>query len=127
MKCLVNPVRAAGPLCLLVAAAIAHAQPLARGDRLTTPAGLTLYTFANDAAGSGKSACYPPCSNLHPPYLVEQGADTTGDHLSIVERSDGTKQWAHKGRPLYLWIYDQKPGEAGADGMNRGTWQIAKP
>jgi predicted lipoprotein with Yx(FWY)xxD motif len=121
-----NLVRGVSLLCLSALGGIAYAQPVAREGRLTTPAGLTLYTFANDAMGSGKSACYPPCSNLHPPYLLEQGASPTGE-LSVVERSDGAKQWAHKGKPLYRWIYDEKPGDAGADGMNRGIWQIAKP
>lgn len=126
MTGLLNLVCRASVLCLLTLEPCAFAQPVAREERLTTPAGLTLYTFANDVVGSGKSACYPPCSNLHPPYLVEQGASATGD-LSIVERTDGAKQWAHKGRPLYRWIYDEKPGDIGADGMNRGIWQIAKP
>lgn len=112
--------------CLLAIGQIAHAQPVVREGRLTTPAGLTLYASGNDVVGSGKSSCYAPCSNLHPPYLVEEGANAVGD-LSIIERSDGARQWAHKGRPLYRWIYDEKPGEAGADGMNRGVWQVAKP
>lgn len=122
----VTLVRGVSLICLLALGEFAHTQPVVREDRLTTPAGLTLYAFANDVVSSGKSACYPPCSNLHPPYLVEQGASATGD-LSVLERSEGAKQWAHKGRPLYLWIYDQKPGDAGADGMNRGIWQIARP
>ena len=126
MRCQVNLIRGATLLCLLAVGGLALAQPVAREGRLTTPAGLTLYTFANDVVGSSKSACYAPCSNLHPPYLVEQGASAAGD-LSVLERSDGAKQWAHKGRPLYLWVYDQKPGDVGADGFNRGVWQIAKP
>jgi predicted lipoprotein with Yx(FWY)xxD motif len=119
-------VRSVSLLHLLALGQLACAQPMAREDRLTTPAGLTLYAFGNDVVGAGKSACYPPCSNLHPPYMVEQGVAANGD-LSIIERSDSTKQWAHKGRPLYLWIYDEKPGDAGADGLNRGIWKIAKP
>lgn len=121
-----NWVSGAGLICILAVGEYVCAQPVVREGQLTTPAGLTLYASSNDVVGSGKSSCYAPCSNLHPPYLVEQGASATGD-LSVVERSEGVKQWAHKGRPLYLWIYDQKPGDAGADGMNRGIWQIAKP
>ena len=126
MPSVVDAMRGGCVLCLIAMGGLACAQPVVREQRLTTPMGLTLYAFANDVVGSGKSACYAPCSNLHPPYLVEQGANATAD-FSIIERTDGTKQWAHKGRPLYLWIYDQKPGDAGADGMNRGIWQIAKP
>jgi len=111
---------------LLMSGANLPAQPVEREGRLNTPAGLTLYTFDNDAAGSGKSACNPPCSNIFPPYLVEQGASANGD-LSIIERADGAKQWAYKGKPLYLWFDDKKPGDTGGDGMNRGIWRLAKP
>jgi predicted lipoprotein with Yx(FWY)xxD motif len=112
-------------LFLLAAAIQAAAQPVAREDRLTTPAGLTLYTFDNDVPGSGKSACNPPCSSIFPPYLVEPGASAS-EELSIIERSDGAKQWAYKGKPLYVWFDDKKPGDAGGDGMNRGIWRIAR-
>jgi len=113
-------------ICLLAAAMQAVAQPVAREDRLTTPAGLTLYTFENDVPGSGKSACNPPCSNIFPPYLVDPGASASGE-LSVIERADGAKQWAYKGRPLYVWFDDKKPGDSGGDGMNRGIWRIARP
>ncbi len=122
----VDSVRDATCLCVLALSALAQAQPMIREGRLTTPEGLTLYVFGNDVANSGKSACYAPCSNLHPPYLLEKEGSAAGD-FSVVERSDGTKQWAHKGRPLYRWIYDEKPGDVGADGMNRGIWQLASP
>ncbi len=126
MKQLMHASLAVGWTCLLASAPLAGAQPAAREDRLTTPAGLTLYTFDNDVAGSGKSACNPPCSNIFPPYLVEAGASASGD-LSVIERADGTKQWAYKGKPLHMWFDDKKPGDAGGDGMNRGIWRIARP
>ena len=113
-------------MCLLGAATGATAQPMRQEDRLTTPTGLTLYVFENDVAGSGKSACYPPCSGIFPPYLAEPGVKASGD-FSVIERSDGAKQWAYKGKPLYLWFDDKKPGDTGGDGMNRGIWRIAKP
>ena len=45
----------------------------------------------------------------------------------MIERADGAKQWAYKGKPLYLWFDDKKPGDAGGDGMNRGIWRIERP
>ena len=126
MKRLIDATLGVTWLCLWVGAGLAVAQPVARDDRLTTPVGLTLYTFDNDVPGSGKSVCNPPCSNIFPPYLVEPGASATGD-LSVIERSDGTRQWAYKGKPLYLWFDDKKPGDTGGDGMNRGIWRVAKP
>jgi predicted lipoprotein with Yx(FWY)xxD motif len=126
MRRLIDATLGATWLCLLVGAELGLAQPVVRDDRLTTPVGLTLYTFDNDVLGSGKSVCNPPCSNVFPPYLVEPGASATGD-LSVIERSDGAKQWAYKGKPLYLWFDDKKPEDTGGDGMNRGIWRIARP
>ena len=126
MKRLIDATLSATWLCLLVCAQLAVAQPVARDDRMTTSVGLTLYTFDNDVPGSGKSVCNPPCSNIFPPYLVESGASAAGE-LSVIERADGAKQWAYKGKPLYLCVDDKKPGDTGGDGMNRGIWRIAKP
>ena len=43
----------------------------ALGQILTTADGLTLYTFMNDTAGSGTSACEGACPNAWPPLIVE--------------------------------------------------------
>ncbi|MGO9785592.1 MAG: hypothetical protein ACLPL5_02165 [Stellaceae bacterium] len=45
---------------------------------------------------------------------------------SIVTRDDGTKQWAYKGKPLYGWVKDEKPGETTGDGVN-DVWHAAHP
>ncbi len=104
----------------------AVAQPTISGDVLTTREGLTLYVFDNDVTGSGRSICNAPCSGLHPPYLVEEGA-TVKEPLGLVMRDDGTRQWSYKGRPLYRFYADDQAGDAKGDGLNRGTWHIAKP
>ncbi|HDR9764226.1 TPA: hypothetical protein QDC44_008515, partial [Burkholderia cepacia ATCC 25416] len=36
------------------------------------------------------------------------------------------KQWAYRGRPLYRWKQDRKPGDAGGDGIG-GMWHVARP
>src|SRR5439155_23477493 len=36
------------------------------------------------------------------------------------------KQWAYKGKPIYTWHKDQKPGDITADGVNN-VWHIAQP
>jgi predicted lipoprotein with Yx(FWY)xxD motif len=101
------------------------AQPVASTGVLTTPLGRTLYVFDNDVPGSGRSVCNPPCSNIFPPYLVEEGANLV-EPLGIVRRDDGTRQWSFKGRPLYLFYADEKRGDVNGDGMNRGVWHIAR-
>ena len=92
---------------------------------LVGPNGMTLYTFDKDVAGSGKSTCNGPCAINWPPLMVSQGDSASGDY-SIVTRDDGSKQWAVKGKPVYYWIKDSKPGDKTGDGVNK-FWQVAKP
>ena len=91
---------------------------------LTNSAGMTLYTFDRDAVGSGKSACNGACAALWPALMVAGDAKASGD-WSIVTRDDGGRQWAYKGKALYLWSKDQKPGDKTGDGFNN-VWQVAK-
>jgi predicted lipoprotein with Yx(FWY)xxD motif len=92
---------------------------------LTGMNGMALYTFDKDASGSGKSACNGPCATNWPPLTAEANAAPAGDY-SLITRDDGSKQWAYKGKPLYFWAKDQKPGDKTGDGFN-GVWQSAKP
>lgn len=92
---------------------------------LTGKNGMTLYTFDRDAAGSGKSVCNGPCAANWPPLFAEDNAGASGD-WSIVVRDDGKKQYAYKGKPLYYWVKDTKPGERTGDGFNN-VWRLARP
>ena len=91
---------------------------------LTNSAGMTLYTFDKDAVGSGKSTCNGPCATNWPPLLAAADAKSSGDY-TIITRDDGAKQWAYKGKPLYLWIKDTKPGDRTGDGFNN-AWRLAR-
>jgi predicted lipoprotein with Yx(FWY)xxD motif len=86
---------------------------------------MTLYTFAKDAAGSGKSMCNGPCSTNWPPLLVDGSPAVSGDY-SVITRDDGKKQLAFKGMPLYFWVKDTKPGDKTGDGFLNGAWKIVK-
>ncbi len=92
---------------------------------LVGPNQMTLYTFDRDVAGSGKSVCNGPCATNWPPLMVADGAKAHGDY-SIVTRDDGGKQWAFRGKPLYYWVKDSKPGDMTGDGVNN-AWRIVKP
>jgi len=87
--------------------------------------GRTLYTFDRDTAGSGKSVCNGPCATNWPPLVAAADAKPSGD-WTVVTRDDGSRQWAYKGKPLYTWIKDQKPGDTTGDGVNN-VWRIARP
>ena len=85
--------------------------------------GMTLYTFDRDA--SGKSNCNGQCATNWPPLMAGADAKASGD-WTIVTRDDGGKQWAYKGKPLYEFAKDTKPGDVAGDGVN-SVWHIAAP
>ena len=89
---------------------------------LVNSAGMTLYTFDRDVAGSGKSACNGQCAVNWPP-LIAAAADRESGDWSVAVRDDGSRQWAYKGKPVYLWSKDRKPGDKTGDGVNK-VWQI---
>ena len=90
---------------------------------LVNSAGMTLYTFDKDAVGSGKSACNGPCAVNWPPLHAGASESASGD-WTVITRDDGSKQWAHKGKPLYLWSKDKKPGDRTGDGFLK-LWHVA--
>ncbi|MFC5301486.1 hypothetical protein [Azospira restricta] len=131
MKTARSPLFAAAPLALALILS-ACAGSYGGGDRparleggmLVGSNGMTLYTFDKDEAGSGKSTCNGPCAANWPPLFAQDGDTAAGD-WSIVSRDDGKKQWAYKGKPLYFWAKDQKPGDATGDGVNK-VWRVAR-
>ena len=92
---------------------------------LTGPNGMTLYTFDPDPLGGGKSVCNGPCATNWPPLMAIDTDKASGDY-SVLTRDDGKKQWAVKGKPLYYWAKDSKPGDKTGDGV-LGKWHLAKP
>lgn len=95
------------------------------GGILVGQKGMTLYVFDKDPAGAGKSVCNGPCAGNWPPLAAGSDAKPSGDY-SVITRDDGSKQWAHKGKPLYYWAKDQKPGDKTGDGFNK-VWHVANP
>ena len=109
-----------GPAC---AAGPPSVSQTAKGPALTDAKGMTLYTFDKDSAG--KSACNGKCAENWPPLAADPSASPPAGY-SVVTRDDGQKQWAYKGKPLYGWVKDAKPGDTTGDGVN-GSWHIAGP
>jgi predicted lipoprotein with Yx(FWY)xxD motif len=111
------------------AAAFAQMAPVktgnsAKGKVLTDSKGMTLYTFAKDAGA--KSACNGKCAENWPPLMAAASDKAAGDY-STIKRDDGKMQWAYKGKPLYTWVKDSKPGDVTGDGFANGAWHIATP
>jgi len=95
-----------------------------KGKVLVDAKGMTLYTLDRDTAPN-KSTCYQQCATNWPPLTISGDAKDTGS-WTVVTRDDGGKQWAYKGKPLYFWKDDKKPGDV--EGDNRGNvWHVAQP
>ena len=90
---------------------------------LTDAKGMTLYIFVRDEPG--KSNCTGGCAGAWPPLRVDAGT-APAENFSIIVRIDGTKQWAYKDKPLYLWSRDEKPGDTMGEGLF-DSWLVARP
>jgi predicted lipoprotein with Yx(FWY)xxD motif len=95
------------------------------GTILTDPAGMTLYTFANDTE-PGKSTCIGPCADNWPDFRPPANAPVPKPPLSIITRDDGTQQYAYRGKPLYHYSKDQKAGDTMGHKF-RDRWFVAQP
>lgn len=70
----------------------------------------TLYVYDKDELG--QSNCYDECAATWPPAIASADATPTGD-WSLVSRTDGSKQWAFRGKPLYSYTEDKAGGRGG--------------
>ena len=119
---------ASGFVCLVALTALAQTTPptsaeTAKGKALVDLNGMTLYVFDRD--GAGKSNCNAQCAVAWLPLIADTDAQASGS-FSFITRDDGRKQWAYKGKPLYTWAKDKKPGDATGDGVNK-VWHLASP
>jgi len=85
--------------------------------------GMTLYTFDKDPAG--KSVCNAACAKVWPP-LMATASDRSSGNYTVIIRDDGSLQWAYKGKALYTWAKDSKPGDRTGDGWSM-VWSLARP
>lgn len=90
---------------------------------VTAPNGMTLYTFDEDSPNV--SNCYDSCAVSWPPYQASANATSPGNGFTIIDRRDGTRQWAKDGAPLYLWVGDSVAGDTTGDGVG-GVWHVAR-
>jgi predicted lipoprotein with Yx(FWY)xxD motif len=97
------------------------------GKYLTDANGMSLYYFKKDL--DGQSTCIEDCINRWPVFykekiLVPQGLNE--NDFSTILRTDGGKQIAYKGRPLYYWFQDKNPGDMNGEGINK-AWYVIYP
>jgi predicted lipoprotein with Yx(FWY)xxD motif len=105
------------------------AKAIHSGDQtlLATTKGRTLYTLS--AEGHGKFICteMSGCTSIWIPLTVASGVVPQGPvKLGTVHRPEGTLQVTFRGRPLYTYAADKKPGQAKGEGLKDvGTWHAA--
>lgn len=90
------------------------------GRILVNEKGLTLYT---PKAGSAalKSGCDATCLREWMPAPAPALARDNGD-WTVLARSDGTRQWAFKGQPLYASHSDRRAGDLRGQDVGGADW-----
>ena len=96
------------------------------GKVLVDANGMTLYTSSGDTS-PGTSSCSGGCATIWPPLAVT-GTATYGTGLSAskfttITRSDGSKQLAYNGKPLYTFASDTAAGDTTGQGV--GGFSVA--
>lgn len=83
------------------------------------------------ADSNGKSSCAGARAKAWPPLTASVTPSVTGGvnaaDLSLISRSDGTKQVAYKGRPLYYYVGDTGAGTTnglGSNGFGAKWWLL---
>ena len=99
----------------------------ALGSVLVDARGRTLYLFEKDSRG--RSACDGGCAAFWPPLLSSAkpraGKGVRASLLGLTRRTNGKRQVTYAGHPLYLFVYDTKPGQTTGQGRTDygGTWE----
>lgn len=107
---------------LLAQAALAADAPVKKANGMLVDArGMTVYTYDNDGADSGKSACTGACAQNW--LAVPAGDGALAAPYSAITRDDGSKQLAYKGKPLYTFVKDKKAGDKAGD-KAKNVWHV---
>ena len=92
------------------------------GTVMTTPRGATVYTYDQDQAGV--SNCYGECATHWPPVMASPNAAPYGN-MTIITRTDGRRQLAYDGMPLYTYVDDSAAGDVTGDSKG-GVWHVVR-
>ncbi|MDD1664848.1 MAG: hypothetical protein LUQ32_05795 [Methanomicrobiales archaeon] len=95
------------------------------GAYLTDGSGRGLYVFTTDT--TGRSSCAGTCLRNWPAFSVDTVAAPSvvkASDFTPVTRTDGVKQLAYMGRPLYYYSADRDAGDLSGHGFNN-VWFAA--
>jgi predicted lipoprotein with Yx(FWY)xxD motif len=106
-------------------------RPSRYGEVLVDGKGFVLYLFTRD--GRSASRCSGACAKAWPPMLVEgrprAGRGARRGLLGTTRRRDGSRQVTYRGRPLYYYVADRRPGQILCQAVPEfgGTWFLVGP
>jgi predicted lipoprotein with Yx(FWY)xxD motif len=94
---------------------------------LTTRSGRTLYSLSVERRGRFVCTMASGCLAIWHPLTVAAGVTPKGPvALGTVKRPEGDLQVTYKGRPLYTFGGDKKPGQVKGEGLKDvGVWHAA--
>lgn len=96
------------------------------GYVLATSTGRTIYWYAGDVKGSGKSTCAGSCLTVWPAVagtpVAAPGVRLAGK-LGTITRPGGVVQATYNGYPLYTHARDTAAGQTTGNGVS-GKWHI---
>jgi len=118
-----SPAAAASGAAGAATGASLDAKKVGNAMLLTNSKGHTLYWFVPDT--STQSKCNGTCAHYWPPVKGPAGAMSgVKGTLTVITRSDGSKQAVWDGHPLYTYIGDTAPGMTKGNGLNisGGVW-----
>jgi predicted lipoprotein with Yx(FWY)xxD motif len=97
------------------------------GQIIVDGAGKTLYMFTPDEGGT--PTCYDDCATAWPPLVAADAASVTAgtgldaSKITVVDRTDGTKQVKYGEYPLYYFANDAAAGDVNGQGLNE-KWYV---
>jgi len=121
----------AGAAAPATGGALVRATKTPLGTVLADGGGRTLYAFARDTGP--RSTCVSDCAMNWPPFTTSALPKTAGgvqaSQLSLVKRSDGARQVAIAGHPLYFFEGDRSAGQFNGQGLDAfgARWWLVSP
>ncbi len=93
----------------------------ANGLALVNQEGMTLYAY--EGRGGARAVVGLADQTQWKPLAAPELAQPIGD-WSIIDRSDGIRQWTFRGKPLFTFAGDLTPGDANGVGLSK-DWDAA--
>jgi predicted lipoprotein with Yx(FWY)xxD motif len=97
------------------------------GQIIVDASGKSLYMFTPDEGGT--PTCYDDCATAWPPLVAADAASVTAgtgldaSKITVVDRTDGTKQVKYGEYPLYYFANDAAAGDVNGQGLNE-KWYV---